>query len=151
MAKHHEPLRDLAMRGVYHFPATPELFREALEVLWCVCDDEDNDEPYGDIDEQTLKAAREHFEDLYLIEVEIQPANALVDWGKFTQFRPDTPRSNWQVAYAERPIDEASGRWVFFFHYLDLSRPLITPLGEQTLPRAAPLPSTLSDVKYEVP
>ncbi len=81
------------------------------------------------------------------------------------------PRSNWQVPWMER-ILSADGtkvvaddseisqkpelfrgdvRCIFFFHYLDPSRPLVTPLGEVRLPKPTDRPQRLSGIKYEEP
>jgi hypothetical protein len=36
-------------------------------------------------------------------------------------------------------------------HFVDLGRPLSTPLGEKLLPRPTPTPAHLASVTYEVP
>ena len=42
-------------------------------------------------------------------------------------------------------------RFVFFFHYLDLQRPLSTPFGELPLPSESEIPERLSMIQYEEP
>ena len=50
------------------------------------------------------------------------------------------------------PIEySGSLRVAFFFHYLDLSRPLETPLGDVALPDPSPAPERLSFMEYEAP
>ena len=48
------------------------------------------------------------------------------------------------------PID-GDARIVFFFHYLDPGRPLLTPAGRVPLPRATPRPRRLAAIAYEEP
>jgi hypothetical protein len=49
--------------------------------------------------------------------------------------------------------DALSGdvRFVFFFHYLDLDQPLLTPYGAAPLPKETSLPERLSALEYEQP
>jgi len=89
-------------------------------------------------------------EPCHLIEAELTHYSSF-DWGDVTQEVPDQPRSNWQAPWDERPLDEAKTKWVFFFHYLDLHRPLLTPEGSIELPRVSPLPEHLVKVEYESP
>lgn len=42
-------------------------------------------------------------------------------------------------------------RMAFFFHYLDITRPLRTPFGEIPLPKESKLPKRLKIIKYESP
>jgi hypothetical protein len=42
-------------------------------------------------------------------------------------------------------------RAAFFFHYLDLSQPLLTPFGPVTVPPESPVPPHLAAIKYEQP
>jgi hypothetical protein len=73
------------------------------------------------------------------------------DWAEVTQEIPHQPKENWQVAYNEEPLDESGRRWAFFFHYLDLKKPLLTPVGEVPLPELTNLPNHLKRIKYEAP
>ena len=84
----------------------------------------------------------------YLIEVEMSDPTSF-DWDSVTQEIKGTSRSNWQAVWDEQPIGE--NRWVFFFHHLDLERPLVTSLGETQLPHPTPLPIRLRGIKYEPP
>lgn len=92
----------------------------------------------------------------------IEGSNDVPDFGLFTQPMPNRPRSDWQVAYDERLLDDMGERAVtdvfvhrpaawpkrarvaFFFHFLDVERPLITPFGEATLPRPNEAPARLA-------
>ena len=86
----------------------------------------------------------------HLIEAELSDP-ASFDWGDVTQEMPGEPRSNWQVPWDERPIDDAETKWAFFFHHLDLGQPLLTPEGPIQLPRESPIPEHLATVEYESP
>lgn len=112
--------------------------------------------------------------DAHLVEVTVDRAPSGVDVGAFTQEDPNSDRANWQVPYDERYLDEtgtreigerwsmgwnpqpgvdepATTRIVFFFHFLDPKRPLLTPDGEVTLPPPRSLPDRLAFVEYEPP
>lgn len=89
-------------------------------------------------------------EPCYLIEAELSDSENF-DWGKVTQEVPDLPQSNWQVPWDERPLYKDKQRWVFFFHYLDLTKPLLTPYGSIPLPLPTPLPEHLTSIEYESP
>ncbi len=60
---------------------------------------------------------------------------------------------NWQAPYEEQVLSEADGRTrvVFFLHYLDLTKPLLTPAGALTLPAPKKMPPRLKDILYEAP
>ena len=90
----------------------------------------------------------EETERCYLIEVELGDATSF-DWDSVAQESNDTAQSNWQAVWDEQPIGE--NRWVFFFHHLDLDRPITTSFGETPLPEPTPLPARLSGIKYESP
>jgi hypothetical protein len=79
------------------------------------------------------------------------PPQSDYDWGAITQEVPGQPEDNWQVPYDEQPLDKPENSWVFFFHYLDLSRPLITPDGPLELPPVSSVPDHLREIKYEEP
>ncbi len=112
--------------------------------------------------------------DVSLVEVDVDRPPSSVDIAKFTQEEPDVDRANWQVPYDERYLSgdgtrEIGERWamgwhpqpgvdeppttrlVFYFHFLDAHRPLITPDGEAPLPNPEPPPDRLSFVEYEPP
>ncbi len=93
-------------------------------------------------------------EPVHLVEILIEGGDAdALDVGEVTQEMADTPRMNWQAPYDDRVISEADGkvRVVFFFHYLDLDRPLTTPTGSLALPAPKKMPPRLQDIVYEAP
>ena len=92
-------------------------------------------------------------EPCHLIEVLLSGDDNSFDWGEVTQEDPTQPKYNWQVAYDEQLVEENKGesRYVFFFHYLDFSKPLITPFGEINLPKPTALPARLADIEYYPP
>lgn len=92
-------------------------------------------------------------EPVHLVELEIVGSADEFDFGDVTQEVPDQPRSNWQVPYDERKIASEPGcvRSAFFFHYLDTSKPLLSPAGPLELPPETPVPEHLQDAKYEQP
>jgi len=71
---------------------------------------------------------------------------AAFDFGDVTQELSGEPRSNWQVAYEEQEIGE--NRFVFFSHYLDTAKPLLTSVGPLELPPESPLPEHLHVIEY---
>jgi hypothetical protein len=92
-------------------------------------------------------------EPVHLIELVLQGDVEDFDFGEVTQELPDTPKMNWQVAYDDQMIDEGEGkaRYVFFFHYLDLEKPLLTPMGSLPIPKPKKIPLRLKDILYEPP
>jgi len=101
-----------------------EEFEEAIEIQW-------GSNLTGNELERARQSVQAHFNGLFLIEIQIQPADGELDWSEITQPIPGQDSSNWQVPYDERSVDEPTGRWAFFLHFLDLRRPLSTPLGEK--------------------
>jgi hypothetical protein len=110
-------------------------------------------------------------EPCHLIELIIRASDAF-NVGQITQEEAGVPQENWQVAWDAKILDvsgetvvadawslpepdilPAAGetRLAFFFHHLDASKPLLTPLGPLHLPEASPLPSRLRAVEYEQP
>jgi hypothetical protein len=110
-------------------------------------------------------------EPCHLLELRMLGIGAGFDFGSITQPRLHEPRPVWQVPWDEVLLDE-EGRTViassteladrtsllignfrvaFFMHYLDLSRPLISPFGDIPLPAPGPKPSRLSVVRYHSP
>ena len=110
-------------------------------------------------------------EPCHLIELRIPGVSDVFNFGSFTQETPGQPRSHWQVPWMERILSadgtkilaDDSGikrkpdlfrgdvRCVFFFHYLDTDRPLLTPFGKVDLPQPTAKPERLSDINYEEP
>ena len=90
-------------------------------------------------------------EPCHLVEAQLDVPDPDYAWGDVTQEEPGQPRSNWQVPYDERPLDDAAGRWAFFFHYVDFRRPLLTPDGPVALPEPSPVREHLKHIQYEEP
>ncbi len=92
-------------------------------------------------------------EPCYLVEIELKVPLDEFDFGAVTQEVPDHPKDNWQVAWDEQQIgDEDTGfRYLFFFHYLEFDRPLLTPLGPIPIPEPTPLPDHLKEIDYDEP
>jgi hypothetical protein len=109
-------------------------------------------------------------EPVHLIELLVRDSPGF-DPAKFVQPDLNEPEENWQVAYDERALNESgdvpitesfelSGRpdllkgdvrLVFFMHYLDPARPLMTPFGTVELPDPSDRPQRLSAIEYEEP
>ncbi|MGB5102156.1 MAG: hypothetical protein WBO04_02400 [Steroidobacteraceae bacterium] len=90
-------------------------------------------------------------EPVHLIEVCLGQEEAALDWTSVTQPGDNPDRSYWQAAYDERQVPGSSDHWCFFFHYLDLSKPLQTNLGPLRLPPVSPMPAHLRIIQYEEP
>ncbi len=108
---------------------------------------------------------------VHLIEILVRNSKDKFDLSIFTQGIPSQPKEHWQVPWNEKLLDGngnnviaddfafSQGRqlWigdlriVFFFHYLDISKPLITPFGSIDLPEEKPRPKRLSQIIYEAP
>ena len=104
-----------------------------------------------DSSEIASRRTKQHLEGLRLIEIEVSPANATIDWSQITQPIEEASPEDWQAPYDEECADPARGRWVFFFHFLDESKPLITQVGDCTLPAATPAPAHLRSKRYDPP
>jgi hypothetical protein len=107
-------------------------------------------------------------EPCYLVEILIEDFQGELNLADFTQEVDNLTNDNWQVPWDERILSNDGAaeqpapfgdplkvtgtlRLAFFFHYLDLSRPLATPLGSITLPKPSPRPGRLAFIKYEAP
>lgn len=124
------PLRSLRIIGMHPIIPSADQFREAIEVMWGT----------GLTGVQVADAercTREHFSSLFLLEVEIEPPDAEVDWSAITQPIDGQPPENWQVPWDERRIGEEGNRWAFYLHNVQPYRPLSTPIGECDLPKLA--------------
>ena len=103
-----------------------------------------------------------------LVEVVIRDDDDQIDLAEVTQEVAEQPRANWQVPYDEFILNQdgtagepnystsplsvrGSLRLAFFFHYLDISRPLLTPAGEVNLPSPTAFPSRLDFIQYDPP
>jgi hypothetical protein len=108
-------------------------------------------------------------EPCHLMEAVITEHAGPVDMMQFAQEVSDEPRANWQAAWDERLLDvdgtkDIGGRFprkivadsgpirvAFFIHYLDPTRPFMTPAGAVDLPPVEPRPPRLSLLQYESP
>ena len=88
-------------------------------------------------------------EPVHLVELEVEGAMSDFRFDEITQVVSGQPRSNWQAAYDERAIGE--NRFAFFFHYLDTTKPLLSPAGPLDLPSESPVPKHLQGIVYEQP
>lgn len=107
----------------------------------------------------------------YLVELAIKGGSGVFPVVEITQEVAGEARENWQVPYAEQLLSSDGGeilsepfeaeddpdlwsgdfRLAFFFHHLDLSKPLVTPFGSLPLPKPSAVPSRLRDITYEAP
>lgn len=107
-------------------------------------------------------------EPCHLIEMSLRNFCGELRLGEITQPEPGVERSSWQVPYWEQRLDEhgffvvedlfpgpvrvdGELRFVFYFHYLDLSAPLRTQFGPVLLPGETPTPNRLSALSYSPP
>lgn len=93
-------------------------------------------------------------EPVWLVEVEIDEKFEEIDWGSITQPNPRQDQSYWQVPYDERTLGKAANgkeRAAFFFHYLELDRPLESAYGQLMLPPPTSVPDHLRFMSYEAP
>jgi hypothetical protein len=107
-------------------------------------------------------------EPCHLVEVWIRELDGEINVEQFTQDVPGQPKANWQAPYDERILNEAGTdqvgdrflskiagkgdlRLVFFFHDLDLSKPLLSPAGSIKLPAWSNRPERLDFLEYEEP
>ena len=90
---------------------------------------------------------------VHLIELIVEGDVEGFDFGEVTQEESGTPKANWQVAYDEQVVGESSekAQYVFFFHHLDLSKPLLTPAGALSLPMPKKMPARLRGIEYKAP
>lgn len=130
--------------GIHPVVPTAEEFREAVIILR-------GEGLEGPELAEAEARVREHFEGLYLIELQVGEDDPEFDWSCVTQPEEGWPPENWQAAYDEQPLDGEPGRWAFFFHYLDTHAPLRTSHGDLELPAPTPVPPHLLSIRYEMP
>src|SRR5690554_766502 len=98
-------------------------------------------------------------DNFYLLEFMVQKLAEDIDVSLFTQRIEGESEDNWQVAYEEFYLnlkgDEVIGdcldvpkntkptRLAFYFYYLNIDIPFITPFGELKLPNPMPVPDRL--------
>jgi hypothetical protein len=92
-------------------------------------------------------------EPVHLIEMLVAGDVDDFDIGEVTQEVVGQERLNWQAPYDERlhAASEGQARYVFFFHFLDLDRPLLSSFGALSLPTPTPTPTHLKNIMYEPP
>lgn len=107
-------------------------------------------------------------EPCHLVEIAVEGVESPFDMGDVTQPVDGRPRSEWQVPWDEHFLDSSGTRVLdssrpdspptgrdlrvaFFFHHLDLDRPLNTPWGLLRLPRPTMRPARLEFMRYEAP
>lgn len=95
------------------------------------------------------RAVEQHYSEVYLIEIEVDPADADIDWLAFTQPVDGKDRGDWQVPWDERSL--GNGRWVFFLHSIQFNRALQTPCGDVALPSPTSTPARRASIRYELP
>ena len=106
--------------------------------------------------------------DVHLIEMTIDEPPDKVDLGQITQEIAGIDHLDWQSPWDEKylnapgdnvigefmdiPANESKTRVVFFFHYLDFSKPLKTQFGQVELIKPTIMPERIKKlVKYENP
>jgi hypothetical protein len=104
-------------------------------------------------------------EPCHLLELEVD-AEAPFDVGRITQADAAAPPNRWQVPYDEHLVNDDGtlgkrpenpeamlGRFrlAFFFHYLRVRDPLLTPAGLLQVPEPSQRPTRLASLEYEQP
>ena len=106
--------------------------------------------------------------DVHLIELSIDHPPEAVDMAKITQEVEGVTNGSWQSPWDEKYLDERGeaviGDWIelptgqtqtrllFFFHFLNFDKPLLTPFGELRLTSPSTMPARLKDlIVYEEP
>ena len=92
-------------------------------------------------------------EPVHLVELLVENNDDMFDIGSITQEVAGQPTMNWQVPYDERLLEDSNSktRYAFFFHHLDINKPLLFGTNELELPAATKRPSHLQDIEYETP
>jgi len=130
--------------GVHLYLPTSEVYEDTVAALYGTdFDSADRAQIESDVDE--------HFEHLHLIEIEVEPSGDQLEWREITQRVAQLDRSSWQAPYDEQALDARHRRWVFFFHFLDATKPLQTPCGPLRLPPVTPVPRHLKQIVYQAP
>jgi len=89
----------------------------------------------------------------HLVEILVEGPGYELDFGEITQEMEGLPRDKWMLPWHEQKVEEKNGRsrHAFFFHYLDLHKPFLTPLGSAPLPPPTKIPVHLKNINYEAP
>jgi len=134
----------IGILGVYRYIPTPEVYEDTLAVLYGTEIDDADRKHFESI-------VNAHFEHLHLIEIEVEPSGDQVEWREITQPVAQLDRSSWQAPFDQRALDARHRRWVFFFHFLDTTKPLQTPCGPLGLPPVTAVPRHLKNIVYQAP
>ncbi len=138
--------------GVHALPVTVQLVDSQFELLY----------GYPMSTEQKAKArklCRSQLKSVALIETLIKRPDERFTINDFVQSQPGLPRDRWQAAYLVRFLD-AEGlalleceddetpqrdhyRCVFYLHYYEDGKPLMTSYGERFCPPISPMPDRL--------
>ncbi|TGM61980.1 hypothetical protein [Leptospira meyeri] len=108
--------------------------------------------------------------DCNLIEIQIKDSKIPLDLLLVTQSLENIDKSSWQVPYNEYLLDLTgekilskeweniqdekligSFRIVFFFHFLNINKPLSTQFGDFDLPQITNVPDRLKNISYNNP
>jgi hypothetical protein len=106
--------------------------------------------------------------DVHLIELKFSISPDKVEPGKITQQIDGQPKGNWQSPWDEKYLDDKgeniigdafdiprdgnTTRLIFFLHYIDFSRPLLTQGGQLALVAPTMMPNRLKGkLFYERP
>ena len=101
----------------------------------------------------------------HLIELRLPPGGPPLDLTGVTQPGSGLPGADWQTPFEPHLLDEAGtsgrpldpmaaravpppARLCFFFHFLRLDRPLLTPVGPVRLPPPTTRPERLAFLRY---
>ena len=102
-----------------------------------------------------------------VIEMTLDCPPSQVDISKFIHPIDNFPKSSWQVPYDEKylnengtesiggfcdvPADIPYTRLVFFLHFVNLAKPLLSPFGRLKFPEESPMPNRLRSIIKYVP
>ena len=101
--------------------------------------------------------------DVTLLELSIDKKANEIDIGEFTQEIENEPRPNWQATFSEKYLDKdgikiigddinlpsiltGTTRLTFFFYFLDINKPLITPFGQLLLTQRIAQPKRIKNL-----
>lgn len=101
--------------------------------------------------------------DITLLELTIDKKANEIDIGEFTQEIENEPRPNWQAPFSEKYLDKDgikiigddinlpaiitdNTRLTFFFYFLDINKPLITPFGQLLLTQKIAQPNRIKNL-----
>jgi len=109
----------------------------------------------------------EQIPDVVLIELAIQDERKNIDFGQITQVIEGKDKMEWQVPWDEKFLDSTGEniigeplspnengivRTVFFFHYINVSQPLLTQYGAISIANPTSMPERLKNIiRYQSP